>query len=288
MVAQVLDAIPWLVPLDNSGAAYLWPASISPDTAAQTDVGLRPENAAAFEPFCRALEIWPNLVAARGQIAGPITCASAIMVEGKGPLLRHPGHLLALADIVGRMGARQARMMGVCKRPVMMTLDEPVLGAVVATPGATANSLWDLAWSPIGAALTRISWVGAIGGVHCCAEINWRPLIQIPELRAVSFDASRHSTGFIERFNSLDLVEFLTRGGLFAWGLVPTHRPDAPVPDLKAFRTSLKEVFEGRYREVLEKSLITPACGLGLATEKQALQVMATCGQIAAELQRDL
>lgn len=200
---------------------------------------------------------FPGALALKGQVAGPMTLASQLAPAGPEPEL-----LAALADLVGRRAAWQAERLRGLGRPALVVVDEPCLA-----PGARA----------VGAVLAAVRAAGAAAGLHCCAAPPWG-LVRDLAPDVVSFDAARDLAGLFADPDG----RAVARAARVAWGLVPTRGP--PVRAGAAFSRFVL----GARRAGLDpaalarRALVTPSCGLGLATAGEAGATLATVRRLAA------
>lgn len=134
----------------------------------------------------------------------------------------------------------------------------------------------------VSSVISSVRGAGALAGVHICANGDWSLALE-SDADIISFDAYSY-------FDSLILYEkqltvFLARGGILAWGIVSTGDPAAVAREsveslsLK-WDGQLKAVsalgFSGK--QLMEQTLITPACGTGSLDLDIALKVLAlTC-----------
>jgi methionine synthase II (cobalamin-independent) len=128
----------------------------------------------------------------------------------------------------------------------------------------------------LGAMIDAVHLEGGLAGVHICANADWTIVLN-SAADILSFDAY----AFFEQFAIYReaIRRFLRRGGVIAWGLVPTLSPDdlerENVESLFAqwSAKSSQVVAMGIDRTQLEtQSLITPACGMGTLSEELALK----------------
>jgi len=121
-------------------------------------------------------------------------------------------------------------------------------------------------------------------GVHCCGNTDWSLLLEVP-LDILSFD----SYGYFDSLRLYDraLQGFFAQGGWLAWGLVPTGE------DLhEETGDTLWQRFQGQVqqlahqglppKEILSRSLLTPACGMGYLTPEAATRVLALLTELSA------
>ena len=99
------------------------------------------------------------------------------------------------------------------------------------------------------------------------------------------FDAHQ----FAKFFFSEQLQSFLKKGGVVAWGAVPTDGDALRGEDLDSLSKRFFKVLadlaaKGVSQDLLySQSLVTPACGAGTLTEPQAVRIY----QLAAELSQN-
>jgi hypothetical protein len=106
---------------------------------------------------------------------------------------------------------------------------------------------------------------GALAGIHCCGNTEWTILID-SGVDIISFDA--YEFGKTIAYYPEQVKELLEKGGVLAWGIVPTSEkineetPETLVEKLKAVIKNLasKGIDEGL---IWEKCLLTPSCGTG-------------------------
>jgi hypothetical protein len=236
------------------------------DAAAELDA----ERAAGFFAFERALTAgaFPQALALKGQIVGPITLAAQLFADGR-PLLAARGADIArdlevfraVAWYVTRLALWQIDRLQRWRLPVVLVLDEPCLSLAAGQRSVMASHIPPV----LKESFTMLRAAGAVAGVHCCA----RPPASLvcrahPDL--VSFDAHQ---GLEEFFTEPDMQAFMRNGGLVAFGLIPTW------PDLSEFHplTLLSRWLEsavacGDIAGLAQRSLFTATCGLGLLSEQ--------------------
>jgi methionine synthase II (cobalamin-independent) len=163
-------------------------------------------------------------------------------------------------------------MKAICE-DVILFLDEPGLSgygsAFFSVDGPTIT--WRL-----NEAVEEFQAQGARVGVHCCGNTDWSLLLST-KADIINFDA----WGFLERFSLYPeaVRDFLSRGGVLAWGIVPTS-------ELTGRETVevLMEKLEAGFRDLMDKGipekilhercLLTPSCGMGLMSVEDAEKAM--------------
>jgi hypothetical protein len=199
----------------------------------------------------------------KGQIAGPITFAGGLMdATGRSALYKNE-----IMDVIVKGLAIKAlwlvKAMSIKGKSTILFLDEPYLSG------------YGSAFTPIQRheVISHITEIidylrarsNAMLGLHCCGNTDWSMIIETG-IDIVSFDAVEYLDYFLLYKN--DIKRFLLNGGAIAWGVVPTvsFTGKETIGDLKGrLEEGLHRFYDwGLDRKmVAERSLITPACGVG-------------------------
>lgn len=196
----------------------------------------------------------------KGQVTGPITFGLALTDQEKRPIFYDATlrdililHLSFKAQWLERRF--QELFPGL---PTILFFDEPGLSAF----GSAFSGLnrEDVIFS-----LNEcFKAVRGLKGVHCCGNTDWSLLLSI-KLDILSFDAY----GYLENLSLYpkELNAFLERGGILAWGIVPTNeaifKEDAESL-LDRFKKGVEILSkEGIDPELLRRAILTPSCGTG-------------------------
>jgi len=194
----------------------------------------------------------------KGQVTGPITFGLALTDQEKRPIFYDS----TLREILISHLSFKARWLE--KRfhelfpgvPTIIFFDEPGLSAF-------GSAFSGLNQEDVTLSLNEcFSAVGGLKGVHCCGNTDWSLLLST-ELDILSFDAY----GYLENLSlyQRELKAFLERGGILAWGLIPTSE-DIQKEDaqslVKRFRKGVEILSkEGIDPVLLERAILTPSCG---------------------------
>lgn len=127
---------------------------------------------------------------------------------------------------------------------------------------------------------------GGVAGVHCCGNTDWTLLTEA-EVDIVSFDA--HEYGHTLALYPEAMRGFVERGGIVAWGIVPTSSAvlGESVASLRARLETAMATLESigiDPARLRRQALLTPACGLGTASLEEA----ETAFRLLRELSRRL
>ncbi len=246
----------------------VWAGSLEP-------FALAPEEAQGFHALMEQIQARPNgPVALKGQLSGPVTFAGMVK-DGEGkPILYDRELTLAVSQGLARKAAWQAEQFRQAGREAVIFFDEPILTGF-------GSAFFPIAREDVARILTETIEAakepGPVAvGVHCCGNTDWALLLETP-LDILSFD----SYGFFDPFLLYDkaLTAFLQRGGMIAWGLVPTGEELT-----RETEDSLWQRFQSQVerltglgfgvREVLQRALLTPACGLGYLSPEEATRAL--------------
>jgi len=115
--------------------------------------------------------------------------------------------------------------------------------------------------------ITAVQKEGALAGVHCCGNMDWGLLAET-KIDIIAFDA--YFFGDKIALYPEQINKFLERGGILAWGIVPTSDADVlnkETPDtLKEKYIELLNLYEQKGIKtdlIKNKVMLTPSCGMG-------------------------
>jgi glutathione S-transferase len=227
---------------------------------------LTPEVAAGFYAFEDALaaHAFPRAVALKGQIIGPLTLAAQIVIEDQ-LLLHDPESLAAVSAYVERLARWQIARLARWRTPIILALDEPYL-ALLSGPGAHVSLMI------LQSLIQALRGCGVLISVHCCATLPDKSppcaLLGMTGADIVSFDAYQQcAIGCTDA----TVQTFVRNGGILAFGLVPTLRnlDDVALPDLLTRWIVMSSGCDSA-DDIVQHTMITATCGLGLLTERAA------------------
>lgn len=216
----------------------------------------------------------------KGHVTGPFTFAfSATDSFGKS-LLYDEAMLEAVAKVLAMKAVWQAEMLkNKFGKKVIIFFDEPYLSSF-------GSAFCPLTKDRVITLLEEVFNIvqeksKALTGIHCCGNTDWSMLFE-SGVDIVNFDA----WSYAEKFTLYpeEIKKFLERGGVLAWGIVPTNAMELKVTkdDLKRkFADGIKKLTsQGIDKELmLERTIFTPSCGLGTRTEEEVKYVFNLLGQ---------
>lgn len=113
-------------------------------------------------------------------------------------------------------------------------------------------------------------------GIHCCGNTDWSMIVEAgPDI--LNFDAFSFMEPFLLYGEAIG--RHIEKGGLIAWGMVPTSaasekvRVTSLLSSLKHGLETLEEMGLGKGL-LAERSLLTPACGMGSLSQEDAKSAM--------------
>ncbi|WP_407307420.1 methionine synthase [Desulfosporosinus sp. SB140] len=234
--------------------------------------GFSSEGGEGFELFCQDLEIngLRNAVLLKGQLSGSLTLGMQITDRNR----RSSYYDETLRDMLVKNLAMHAEWQ--TKRlksfglPVLMTIDDPGLYAFGASTHVTLDRTQLI--EELNSIAGGILHQKGIPGVHVCAGMDWT-LIFDSEIQVVNFDAYEYMPSMMVLAKSVS--EFLERGGILSWGIVPTNN--------KAWEESVESLrrrLEGNISELVKRgvnesqlrqqSMLTASCGTGTLSKELA------------------
>lgn len=192
----------------------------------------------------------PAAVALKIQVCGPVTLASLLGWRGR-PALEEPELRAALARRVAQAGAAARERLRRTGLPVLLFLDEPMLGLL------SPDQLGPAA-ATLGASLEALVAPDTSLGLHCCSRIPWEMAFDLG-IDILSFDPDQEESPLL----ASPAARALARRAWLAWGLVPTDRDPAdldPAARLSAWRERLAPGLDPA--EVAARALVSSSCGL--------------------------
>ena len=220
----------------------------------------------------------------KGQITGPITFGLSLADQEQKPIFYDP----SLRDILVKHLSLKARWLekkfhdlfpGI---PTIIFFDEPSLSSF----GSAFSSL--NREDVIHSLNECFDTVKGLKGSHCCGNTDWSVLLST-HLDILSFDAF----GYLEMLSLYpkDLNAFLERGGILAWGIVPTS--DAILKEdaqslVKRFKEWVKTLSKkGTDQTLLQRAIITPSCGMASLSVPLAEKVCQLTSQVSKRLREN-
>lgn len=232
--------------------------------------GFSSEGGAGFEMFCRDLEQngTRNAVLLKGQLSGSLTLGMQITDKDRKSSYYDETLRDMLVKNLAIHAEWQTKRLKSFGLPVLMTIDDPSLYAFGASTHVTLDRTQLI--EELNSIAEGVLRQKGIPGIHVCAGMDWT-LIFDSEIRVVNFDAYEYMPSMMVLAESVS--EFLKRGGILSWGIVPTNNQA-----WEENAESLRRRLEGNISELVKRgvdesvlrqqSMITPSCGTGTLSKE--------------------
>ena len=222
------------------------------------------------------------VAAVKGQMTGPFTLLTGLHDREGRAAYYEPTIREMVVKGLSLKAAWQVRFLAESQAPVILFIDEPALA------GLGSSAFLSVSLDELGQELNEIvgaaQAAGGLVGIHVCANTDWEFLLST-SIDIVSFDAY----GFFDKLVACKdaLFTFLERGGIIAWGIVPTSEKEYIEQEtaeslLARWEEQAAQLVGGDrgngswdYKALLRQTLITPSCGTGSLSLVHAKKVLA-------------
>jgi hypothetical protein len=251
---------------------------------------LTDETARGFSSFINYLSQQPHtFVTLKGQVTGPVTIGVGVK-DQKGRSIIYDDNLrdvlIKLVKLKGRWQVEALRPFTPVIDPIIF-IDEP--GAVSFGSSAFMGISREMVSGAIAEVISGIHASRGMAGVHICANGDWGPVLS-SNADIISFDAYFYFDNFILFKDKL--IDFLHRGGVLAWGIVPTGDPQL----LKKIDSeSLWAIWQQQLdilasfgfskKQLMQQTFIAPSCGTGSLPRNLAIKVLRLTREVSAKAQ---
>jgi hypothetical protein len=207
------------------------------------------------------------------QVIGPISFGLTVVDENKRAIYYNE----MFRDVVVKAMAMKARWQLRKFEPLsekrICFIDEPILSAFGSSTYVSVHR--EDVVSYLGEVVAAIRAEGGVPGIHCCGNTEWTIPIDAG-VDIISFDAYQY--GDTIGLYAGQMKDFLEKGGLLAWGMVPTsEKIESETTD------SLVETFEALVDDlaskgidrsfILQNTLLTASCGTGTVPVDRAERI---------------
>lgn len=129
---------------------------------------------------------------------------------------------------------------------------------------------------------------GGLVGTHCCGNTEW-PIIMDAGVDIISFDA--YEFGETIAYYAEQTQNFLEKGGVLAWGIVPTSekiREETSDSLIKRLKEKVEHLSsKGIDKNLIwDKCLVTPSCGTGSLSIEHSEKVFHTLSEVSRSLRQ--
>jgi len=228
---------------------------------------LTPEYSVVFDKFLsRNLEPYKAI---RGQITGPISFGFKVLDENLKPIIYNEEVKSILFDFIQKKVNLQCQQLKAKNKNAFVWVDEPGLGYVFSGLSGYNDQQAKEDYYQF------VQGIEGPKGMHLCAEVNLPYLLELG-VEILSFDAFQ--IGFMPKEYASSVAEFIKKGGIISWGIVPTEFKtlEAQTPEklaslLSGYWAIVSENTDLTLDRIAEQALIAPArcCLVELAIEAE-------------------
>jgi len=217
----------------------------------------------------------PGALYFKGQLAGPLSIGFALKDEQGRPAYYNEQLRELIRQTLALHARWQVQALWALGRPAIIFIDDPGVSVYGRSSYITVTK--EMIAADLGEIVRAVHEAGALAGVHSCDAIDWslffagEPALDIVNLDAYNFGESLFPY-------AREAKSFLERGGVLAWGIVPTSEKaweESGESLLEKLAALWRELEKRRLpRELLQgQALITPACGVGLLAPELAQRI---------------
>ena len=215
---------------------------------------------------------------AKGQVTGPVTTGIGVKDQHGNSIFYDDNLrdiLIKLLSMKGRWQVVELQKY-IGKTPPIIFIDEP--GLVSFGSSGFGGISREMVTEAVAEVIAAIKTAGGLAGVHICANGDWGPALS-SDADIISFDAYFYFANFI--LYKEQLISFLSRGGILAWGIVPTGDPLVVAEETVASlftkwqeQLAILATFGFSEKQLMTQTLIAPSCGTGSLTPELAEKVL--------------
>lgn len=226
-------------------------------------------------------------VAVKGQVTGPFTMLTGIKdSQGRAGYYDDTIREMVVKGIAMKAAWQTRFLAERCGGQVIVFIDEPALAGLGSSAFISVSNA--MVQEMLNEAAEAIHAAGGLAGIHVCANTEWDVLLS-SKIDILSFDAY----SFFDKLAALteQVHRYLGRGGILAWGGIPTgnaadiDKESAESLTLLWERQAAKLVRPGRdLPALLRQMLITPSCGTGSLSRARAEKVLDLTKAVSATL----
>ncbi|HXX29505.1 MAG TPA: hypothetical protein VEJ89_02170 [Myxococcaceae bacterium] len=257
---------------------------------AALEASLRTSDLGPFEPSPAARRAWRpflwevqarRLALAKAQLAGPATVRWGTRLSSGGPVAGDAAVDRQVFRLLLARSLAMVRALRAAGTTPLFYLDEPGLYALDVDDGRHLLMLQEIRLLVV--ALQR---EGALVGLHCCGNTAWGAILGLG-VDLLSFDVRLSLDALLAEPGPL--AAFLASGARLSLGIVPTDQEEEGSGEelAAAAEAALRSVLaRDELRPVLERTVLTPACGLALRTVRDAERIMEALRRVRESLVR--
>ncbi|NWF77837.1 MAG: hypothetical protein HXY36_04520 [Chloroflexi bacterium] len=195
--------------------------------------------------------------AIRGQNIGPMSFGFKVLDENLKPIIYNDVVRTILFDFMQKKANVQYRALKEKNPNAFVWLDEPGLGYVFSGLSGYNDQQAKEDYHSF------VAGQEGPKGVHLCAEVNLPYLLEL-RVEILSFDA--YQIGFMPKEYAATVAEFIKKGGIISWGIVPTEptvlatqTPERLAATLSDYWEVISEHTGLSVNQIARQALVAPA-----------------------------
>lgn len=207
------------------------------------------------------------------QTTGPVSFSLTIVDENKRAIYYNDEFRDVVVKAMAMKCRWQIQKFRKFAEQVICFIDEPILSAFGSSTYISVKR--DDVVAHLQEVIEAVHTDGALAGIHCCGNTEWSILIDAG-VDIVNFDAYEY--GETIAIYPEAVKTHLERGGMLAWGVVPTSKAireqtvDSMIVHLEKMMDNLAS--KGIDKQLIaEQAIVTPSCGTGSMEPEDAEKV---------------
>ncbi len=218
------------------------------------------------------------------QTTGPCSFALTITDENKRAIYYNEEFRDVIIKALGMKCRWQIRKFKPYAEQIICFIDEPILSAFGSSTYVSVKR--EDVVAHLKEVIDAVHAEGALAGVHCCGNTEWSILVDAG-VDILNLDAFGY--GETLAMYPAAMKTLLQRGGVIAWGVVPTSpaiREQTPEKLIAHFDKVVGNLAsKGIDRQmILDQAIVTPSCGTGSMEVADALKVFQTLSAVSQAL----
>ena len=212
---------------------------------------------------------FPDSLAVKGQITGPVSWSLTITDAERKPLIYDDILVDAVARMIRLKALWQEQQLSRLNKNTIIFIDEPYLSSY-------GSAFLPVSKEKIISLLAEvIGGISGLKGIHCCGNTDWSMVLEA-NIDIVSFDAFNYG----ESFNLYlpDIINFLSHHGTIAWGIVPVMPENLAKESVPSLMDRLGEAMAPLtragipFRQIVRQGILTPSCGLATLRDNEIVE----------------
>ena len=210
---------------------------------------LRPNYAAGLHAFLS--KDLGSPVAVKGQVTGPISWGLTVTDQDRRPVLYDDILADALAKHLRLKAAWQERVLSRLSPNTIIFVDEPYMSSF-------GSAFVSLSRQQVVTLLEEVfQGIKGLKGVHCCGNTDWSVLLET-SVDILSFDA--YNYGWSISLYPAEVKDFLQRGGIIAWGIVPIDEDALAKESADSLLERLEDAMSALAKKGIDPELMRERC----------------------------